>query len=102
MHENRRRRVKDRRQTMLTLFETVEKSGTELGQIVCCVNTCSSLRTQTVNLQSLALPTLEAGASRTLNTYRKRLTAASITIIWTVRGRNLRRIGVETRPGAKL
>ena len=100
MHENRRRRVKDRRQTMLTLFETVEKSGTELRQIVCCVNTCSSLRTQTVNLQ--LLPTLEAGASRTLNTYRKRLTAASITIIWTVRGRNLRRIGVETRPGAKL
>ena len=101
MYESRRRRMKDRRQTMLTLFETVEKSGKELGQIiVCCVNTCSSLRTQTVNLQSL--PTLEAGASRTLNTYRKRLTAASITIIWTVRGRNLRRIGVETRPGAKL
>lgn len=100
MHESRRRRMKDRRQTMLTLFETVEKSGKELRQIVCCVNTCSSLRTQTVNLQSL--PTLEAGASRTLNTYRKRLTAASITIIWTVRGRNLRRVGVETRPGAKL
>lgn len=30
MHENRRRWVKDRRQTMLTLFETVEKSGKEL------------------------------------------------------------------------
>lgn len=53
-----------------------------------------------MNLQSL--PTLEAGASRMLNTYRKHLTAASITIIWTVRGRNLRRVGVETRPGAKL
>lgn len=100
MHESRRRRVKDRRQTMLTLFETVERSGKELRQTVCCVNTCVSLRTQTVNLQSL--PTLKAGASRTLNTYRKRLTAASITIIWTVRGRNLRRVGVETRPGAKL